>query len=131
MANKLLFTIVCDDVRIEQSQKILIVGLYNRTINFRLPPQQLPAPPKLVLPQLCIFRRWLIDTPGVIVRTTLIDPNLNATQLNNVALQVPDDGAYFQDVTVMPGLVLEPGEYTIRSDWGSGQHDEPFVVRPA
>ena len=125
MSNELLFTLVCDDVRIEQSQKILIVGLYNKIINFRPVPT---GPPTLILPQLCMFRRWRVESPGTIVKTVLIDPKLKRTLLRDVSLQLPADGSYFQDVLVFPGMVLQVGEYTIKSEWDSFQHETYFQV---
>ena len=130
MANRLLFTFICDDVRLEQSGKLLIVGLYNRSINMVAPPPGPQGAQKFALPQLCIVRRWNVDPtdPGNIVNTSVIGPGPLIITLRPLTLVAPPDFGYVQDISIIPGFVLEPGLVVVKTEWGNMVAEEQFEV---
>jgi hypothetical protein len=155
MTPKLLFTLICDDARIEKSNKLIIIGLYNHAINFesrlvdkvrgfqRLaqhaelrgplgsttaqPPEQ--PRPQFALPQLCLVRRWHVDSPGHKAHTELIGPEGKVYATVETELPNPSGDDYCQEIVQFAGLVLIPGEYKIVTKFDSLEHTEQFVVR--
>jgi hypothetical protein len=143
MAVKPLFTLICDDVRIETSNKLLVIGLYNYIINFQVPTtvveqvapgqgaiRQSPTP-QFALPLLTLVRRWLVTEGGHRARTELIDPLGKTTPIADIELQVRPKNEPFQEVIRINGILLTPGVYTIRTTYATpGQHvyDEQFEV---
>jgi hypothetical protein len=141
MAVKPIFTLICDDVRIENSNKLIIIGLYSYAINFSRPPAQVsdagkPAgggdqAPKLVMPLFCIVRRWKLHTP-IKVTTELIDPNGTSAHIAENHLPVSNSDDYSQELIKVVGIILVPGTYTIRAtcdDPARSVHDERFEVK--
>lgn len=140
MPAKLLFTLICDDAREEKSGKLVIIGLYNYSIIFRgLPPQGLDllAGPgkgraqRFALPQLCLVRRWYVDSPGQRVRTELIEPDGKATVISETELPVPRTDDYYQEILRIVGIIISPGLYTIRTTAEKYEYKEHFEVRVA
>ena len=139
MAVRLIFTLICDDVRIERSNKLIVVGLYNRVIGFPNVGQaslkgQTPVgqAPKFALPSLCFVRRWIVDSPGVKARTELIDPNGQSVPIGEEELPVPAEHSYHQQLIRMNGIILIPGVYTIRTTYDEkapSTYDEQFEVK--
>jgi len=123
MACKLLFTLVCDDARIEQSGKILVVGLYNYLIGFR-PASPGPAGQNVLgLSQLCLVRRWLaLDTSPLAVETHIIDKRNGRTVLKTESnLAPPAAGAYSYEILALRGVTLSEGIYSIETRLQTGE----------
>jgi hypothetical protein len=137
MSVKPLFTLICDDVRVENTNKLIIIGLYGSSINFSVPQVPAPAPgtaqtrPKLALPFLCVVRRWKVDAPGRTAKTEIIDPEGRSQQIAETQLIARDDD-YHQEIIKVAGIILQEGVYTIRTTWddnGPSVCDEKFRVR--
>lgn len=141
MAVKPIFTLICDDVRIENSNKLIIIGLYSYSINFNRPPIQASEagkptgasnqPPALGMPLFCIVRRWKLDSPTS-VTTQLIDPKGAVIHESANHLPVPNPDDYSQEFIKIVGLILTPGTYIVRATCDDAAHsvfDEPFEVK--
>jgi hypothetical protein len=132
MSAKLLFTILCDDVREEKSEKLTLIGLYNYAIVFQAPPPNtagITLPIKYALPQLCVVRRWIVDTPGLASVTELIDPQGVMQATTELPLLVGQHGDYSNQVLRLFGVVLVPGVYTIRTRCSGSEYVDRFEVR--
>lgn len=140
MTPKLLFTLICDDARIEKSNKLIIIGLYNYVINFGIPqPQRHPTLPgnivseqprlQFAIPQLCLVRRWYVDSAGHKVHTELIGPEGKVHARVDTELALPPTDNYSQEVVQFAGVILIPGEYKIVTKFDNLEHTEHFVVR--
>jgi hypothetical protein len=132
MPAKLLFTILCDDVREEKSEKLTLVGLYNYAIVFPRPAPNTGSgevPIKYALPQLCIVRRWAVDSPGLNSVTELIDPQgvVRVTAELPLSVGQPDD--YHNQILRLFGVVFDPGRYTIRTKCGGFEYVDYFEVK--
>ena len=115
MAAELLFTIICDDIRVENTGKLIVIGLYNGTINFAkaAAPEGQGGEPKYALPHLCFLRRWRLDSDKATVKMELVEPSGNIRKYPEVELQKQDDYDYAQEIMRTVGVVLSPGKYTI------------------
>lgn len=135
MGAKLQFTLICDDARTEVSNKLIVIGLYNYSITFpRIPEQQLKnnQPVRYALPQLCLVRRWLVDSPGNSIKTELIDPDGKVMQLAERELRFPAEDNLDQEIINVRGILLVPGRYTVRttlSGTSTGTLEDTFEVR--
>jgi len=156
MGVRLLFTLICDDAREEKANKLILIGLYNYSINFQRSPEQKPQPFSRIgdtgkssrrlgdarispteqhtttgfaLPQLYIVRRWFVDSPGNVARTELIEPSGNKRLLGERELPVLEPDKYYQEKFALAGFLLIEGEYTIRTSVGDFLNEEKFVVR--
>jgi hypothetical protein len=132
MGIKLLFTLICDDVREERSGKLTIVGLYNYRIAFAAPANNaasLDPSAKFVLPQMCIMRRWTRDASGSQSVTQIVNERGGIVAgLPPVTLApVPDEG-YCQEIIRLLGLPLERGLHTIRTTCSGVTYEESFLV---
>ncbi len=137
MSVKPLFTLICDDVRIEDStNKLIIIGLYGYSINFTLAQPQSPAPgapdakPKFALPFLCFVRRWKVDAPGRKARTEIIDPDGKSHLIGETELLVRGED-YHQEILKVAGIMLQEGVYTLHTTWnddGPSVYEEKFRV---
>lgn len=139
MSVKPLFTLICDDVRIEDStNKLIIIGLYGYSINFTIAQPQSPAPapgtpntkPKFALPFLCFVRRWQVDAPGLRAKTEIIDPEGRSQLIGETELLVRGDD-YHQEILKVSGILLQEGIYTLRTTWngeGPSVYEEKFRV---
>ncbi len=148
MAAKLLFTLMCDDARIEMTNKLIIIGLYNKIINFAglgarqgfaglAAPRRAQeadaqvSPPKYALPMLCLVRRWILDSP-LKVQTSIIGPDGKSAVSVETSLSPPEDESYCQDVVQIRGIVLIPGLYKIIATFNDGAPrtiEENFFVK--
>ncbi len=144
MLPKLVFTLICDDVREEKSGKLVIVGLYNKSIIFySSPPSTSPvqeskgadtrsaevSQQKFGMPKLCFVRRWQVDSPGYKATTVLCQPDGSEFSFGERDLPVPRED-YYQEIINTTGIILTPGGYTIRTSVdGKVVHEETFVVR--
>lgn len=132
-----MFTLVCDDARIEQSGKLIVVGLYNRAIQFNMPnapAQGTGLPEKIVLPQLCFIQRWAVKGDSQYpVSATLVDPEGGKRLIaKGIRMAAVADGSYPQQIMFLQGAVLVNGVYhLITSDDSTSEplHDEEFEVR--
>jgi hypothetical protein len=138
MSAKLLFTLICDDVRVENTRKLVLVGVYNYTITFPapvgLPPSQPNSPPKFALPKLCLVRRWRVDTPEFTAQTSILDPNNTVAISFETKLTKPSDDTFCQEVVQLAGPVLFPGQYSIVTTVSGAEQEgnrELFEVRLA
>lgn len=141
MGPKLLFTVLCDDVREEKSGKLLLVGLYNYDITFFQEPSpgrdRAIAPigtanisaVKFALPQLCLVRRWMVEGAGDKTRTQIIGPDGKTYADVETELRVPLGGGYHQEIIRIAGLALAPGMYLIRTSFPGGTSEDRFEVR--
>jgi hypothetical protein len=136
MSVKLLFTLICDDVRVEDStNKLIIIGLYGYSINIGIAQPQSPPPGagtlKVALPYLCFVRRWQVDSPGRRAKTTIIDPGGASHQIGDTELIVRGDD-YHQEIIKVAGMLLEDGTYKLVTTWdddGPAVHEEKFRVK--
>jgi hypothetical protein len=144
MPVKPLFTLICDDVRIESSNKLVIVGLYNNVINFMVPSVPVGQGPsgnvppgsgpvmQFALPFLTLVRRWIVTEPGKTAKTAIIDPTGKSTPIGETQLVVPPNDEPLQEVLRIAGIILVPGPYTIRTTYTNlvpEVYDEVFEVR--
>jgi len=141
MKPELLFTLLCDDVREERSGKLVIVGLYNYDINFLeqkrsetegaadQPESGSTGKQKFGLPQLCLVRRWKVDSPGHKTRTEFIGPKGKILANVERELIAQKEGIYYQEIIRILGPILEPGKYTIRTTLDETVSNEYFEVR--
>jgi hypothetical protein len=126
MSNQPLFTLICDDVRIETSNKLVIIGLYNYVINFQSPVAQSStgmsgsATLLFALPFLTIVRRWHVTEAGKKAHTELIDPSGKSITISDVELTVPTSNDFYQEIIRIAGMVLTRGVYTIKTTYHSG-----------
>jgi|SRR5271156_6128815 len=132
MGTKLLFTLICDDVREEKSGKLTLVGLYNYKISFAAPVisvASLDPSAKFVLPQMCIMRRWTRDAAGTQSVTQIVNERggLVASLPPITLAPVPDEG-YCQEIIRLLGLPLERGLHTIRTTSSGMTYEELFLV---
>lgn len=124
MAAELMFTVVADDIRREQSRKFIVVGLYNKAIIF---PE---GKDKYALPQLCIFQRYEVNDEGHKARVEFEAPDGTVQRFPEHELRTTAEGDYFQVVLKMQGVMLAPGTYKIRTFLdGEKVREEPLDVR--
>lgn len=137
MGAELKFTLICDDARVEVSNKVIVIGLYNYSINFsqaQAPPTQPGLPVHYALPQLCLVRRWFVDSPGVKVKTELIDPEGKAMQVAERELRYPSEDNFDQEIINIRGILLTKGRYKIRTSISGAVErtlEDAFEVRIA
>jgi hypothetical protein len=139
-----LFTLICDDVRVESSNKLIIIGLYNKIINFQAPTivmeQITPGKPtvtstpvmQFALPFLTLVRRWIVTEPGRKAQTSIVDPNGKSTLVGETQLPVPPNDEPLQEVLRLAGIILMPGVYTIKTTYtnvAQEEYNEQFEVR--
>lgn len=156
MGARLLFTLICDDAREEKSGKLVVVGLYNYTINFQKSSEQVPQlfgrlgqsgtprrklgdaglntsvqqpTTRFALPQLCIVRRWYVDGHGHSAQTELIEPGGNRRLLADRELPVVEPDKHYQEIFAIAGFILTEGDYIIHTTVGESHFEEKFVVR--
>jgi hypothetical protein len=133
MPAKLLFTIICDDVRMENTQKAILVGVYNNVINFQKA-ATVPSAQKTVyaIPQLCLFRRWRLGSEPVNVQTQILGPEgFNRIEIPST-LQPPTEPGLSQEIVKLFGPVFVEGDYSIVTTvLGSetAKFEETFFVR--
>ena len=131
---KLLFTLICDDVRFENTNKLLFIGVYNYTITFPANPVPStgPSAPAFVLAKLCIVRRWVVESSGQKAKTEVRDPSGKPLMVMDREVEVSKDDAYTHEIFQILGPVLVPGTYTITTtyeDRGLQTNEERFEVR--
>jgi hypothetical protein len=132
MPAKLLLTLLCDDVREEKSEKLSLIGIYNYAIVFPAPPPNAggaTTPTKFALPQLCIFRRWIVDSAGLISLTELVDPQGVVRAKAELPLVHDQRDDYHNQILRLFGVILDPGRYTIRTKCGASEYTDYFEVR--
>jgi hypothetical protein len=133
MPAKLLFTIICDDIRAEDNGKLILIGVYNGVINFRktAAPQEQDGEMKYALPQLCILRRWSLDSVGVKVKTELVEPSGQKRPFPDTELPLQPESDSSQDIMRIVGIVLTRGKYKLITTvlgQASQEYEETFLV---
>jgi hypothetical protein len=135
MAMKFKFMLICDDARIEQSGKVIIVGLYNHSITFKrqvaTPPQSGEQHDRFVLPQLTLLRRWEIDDSTEHTVTTRITGPHGEIMTGESRFSRPASEPYLQEIISFRGPILTEGAYTISTTWDGpplGEYTEQFEV---
>ena len=129
MPAKLLFTLLCDDVREEKSGKLTVIGLYNKVIGFPVGGQPQAAPVKYALPQLCIVLRWSVEAPAQDSITEIIGPTQVTLARVVAPFAISAEGGYSQQILKFFGMIFEEGPHTIRTACGTLIWEEKFLIR--
>ncbi len=136
MPSQLLFTLICDDVRIESTNKLTFVGIYNYAINFLVDPNSNTttpgAPLTFGLQKLCIVRRWNLDTSSLTVNTQIVGPSNEVVFNFETKPSIRPEDAYCHEIVQLAGIILSPGKHKIITRYkDGGPHEviEEFDVR--
>ena len=136
MAVKLLFTLICDDVRFENTNKLLFIGVYNYVITFPSQPttgtSQQSSQPGFPMPKLCIVRHWLVESHGHKARTEVYDPSGKPLLILDRELETQKDSIRTYEIFQVLGPIMIPGKYKITTtydDRGPQTNEEYFEVR--
>jgi hypothetical protein len=133
MTLRLLFTLMCDDVRLEASGKLTLVGLYNCVMGFSYNQSNVPtgAAAKVAVQQLCVVLRWSEEAAGKNTSIEIIGPDGTSRARAELTLGAPTDEGYIQAVVKFLGLAFDDGKYMVRTVCGSFIFEEPFLVKIA
>src|SRR5690349_13515938 len=121
MSIKLMFTLICDDARIEQSNKLIIIGLYNYVLAIRRPqPLNSASGPqdRFAMSQLCFVKRYEIDDSAPHrVETFLTEPDGRRLRLGDGLIAPVSSDPYVQQIVIMQGPILAVGKYRISATY--------------
>jgi hypothetical protein len=137
MGVKLLFTLLCDDVRVENSGKFILVGIYNYALTFQpiaTGAGGIPPATQFNMQKLCLFRRWDTDLTDFQVKTDIVGPDGKVVMSFSSKLVKPQDGAFCQEIVQLFGPVFSPGVHKIVTkyqDGDAGHIEDLFDVRVA
>jgi hypothetical protein len=137
MGVKLLFTLLCDDIRMENSGKFIVIGVYNYVITFQPTPTiaiQGGPPNRLAMQKLCLFRRWQDVSTELLVKTEIMGPDGKVVISMDTKLVRPLDDSFCQEIIQWFGPFFLPGVHrivTTYQDGGQKQVEDSFDVRVA
>ncbi len=116
-----LYTIICDDIRFEQNNKISLIGVYSDVI----------LVPKLpyTFPKICIAQEWEGATVKKQVRLALKGPKLNLPTVIGSLKEdrKPDTDHVKIPVCIGPVTFEQEGEYSFQTYFDDEQ--EPAFVK--
>ena len=131
MGVKLLFTVLCDDIRLESSGKFVLVGVYNRIIAFQNA-QGTAQSGGWAMPKLCLFRRWDLDETDVPVKTEIVGPDSRTVMAFDTRLVRPPENTFHQEIVQLVGVVFSPGHHRIVTTYQDAtlrELEESFEIR--
>jgi hypothetical protein len=131
MTSMLRFTLLCDDVRLEASGKLTLIGLYNYVIRFQPMAQPFPSVgtvTRYALPQLCVLLQWNQEAAGKNASVEIIGPNGVPTARADVLIAAPTTPGHLQVMVRFLGLAFDEGNYVVRTVCGASISEEPFFV---
>jgi hypothetical protein len=134
MGVKLLFTLLCDDVRLENTGKFVLVGVYNYVLSFQPIAGTSPNPSetRLSMQKLCLFRRWVLDQNEVPIKTDIVGTEGKTVMSVETKLIRPPDNTFCHEVIQLFGPVFSPGIHRILTKYQDGtarEVEDSFEVR--
>jgi hypothetical protein len=136
MNAELVFTLLCDDVRVEASNKLTFVGIYNYVIAFPTPPDgAIPpgdGPMRYPLAKLFIVRRWKLARSPIQLKTRILGPDRQTVFSFDTQPSMRPEDAFCNEIIQLMGLQFVEGVHqivTTYQDGGEKEVIEPFEVR--